>query len=440
MGRRSPGSTRRRPKPATSSGSASGTACSSTAATSRRRTAARSRASTPRPSSRSPSSRRRPPPTSTAPSAPRSAPDAARGAEPARPGARQVPVPDRPHPPGAQPRVRGPRVDGLGQADQGEPRRRRAARGRALLVLRGLGGQARVRVSRARRAAARRRRAGHPLELPAADAGLEDRAGARRRQHGRPQARVDDAPVGPPVRRGLPPGRPAAGRRQHRPGPGRDRHVPRRPTRTSPRSRSPARPRSARRSTGRSRAPTRRSPSSSAARPPTSCSRTRRSTRRSRGSSTGSTSTRARSAARARGCSSRSRSPTSWSTGSRTRLSTLRVGDPLDKNTDVGAINSKSQLEKITELVASGVAEGAELYQPACDLPGARLLLPADAVHERRPEPPGREGGDLRAGALGAHVPDARRGGREGEQHGLRPVGRRSGPRRRRRCSRWSRR
>jgi aldehyde dehydrogenase (NAD+) len=51
------------------------------------------------------------------------------------------------------------------------------------------------------------------------------------------------------------------------------------------------------------------------------------------------------------------------------RLSTIRVGDPLDKNTDVGAINSKSQLEKITELVQSGVDEGAELYQPACDLP-----------------------------------------------------------------------
>ena len=51
------------------------------------------------------------------------------------------------------------------------------------------------------------------------------------------------------------------------------------------------------------------------------------------------------------------------------RLSTIRVGDPLDKNTDVGAINSRSQLEKITELVASGVAEGAEMYQPACDLP-----------------------------------------------------------------------
>jgi aldehyde dehydrogenase (NAD+) len=51
------------------------------------------------------------------------------------------------------------------------------------------------------------------------------------------------------------------------------------------------------------------------------------------------------------------------------RLATIRVGDPLDKNTDVGAINSKDQLEKITELVASGVAEGADLYQPSCDLP-----------------------------------------------------------------------
>ena len=51
------------------------------------------------------------------------------------------------------------------------------------------------------------------------------------------------------------------------------------------------------------------------------------------------------------------------------RLSTLRVGDPLDKNTDVGAINSKAQLEKIQELVASGEEEGADIYQPKCDLP-----------------------------------------------------------------------
>jgi aldehyde dehydrogenase (NAD+) len=51
------------------------------------------------------------------------------------------------------------------------------------------------------------------------------------------------------------------------------------------------------------------------------------------------------------------------------RLATLRVGDPLDKNTDVGAINSRQQLRKIEELVESGVEEGAEIYQPACDLP-----------------------------------------------------------------------
>jgi len=51
------------------------------------------------------------------------------------------------------------------------------------------------------------------------------------------------------------------------------------------------------------------------------------------------------------------------------RLSTLRVGDPLDKNTDVGAINSRDQLEKIEELVQSGIDEGAEIYQAPCRLP-----------------------------------------------------------------------
>jgi aldehyde dehydrogenase (NAD+) len=51
------------------------------------------------------------------------------------------------------------------------------------------------------------------------------------------------------------------------------------------------------------------------------------------------------------------------------RLKTLRLGDPLDKNTDIGAINSKQQLDKITELVAAGEEEGAEIYQPPCKLP-----------------------------------------------------------------------
>ena len=51
------------------------------------------------------------------------------------------------------------------------------------------------------------------------------------------------------------------------------------------------------------------------------------------------------------------------------RMETLRVGDPLDKNTDVGAINSRQQLDKIEELVESGREEGAEIYQPPCRLP-----------------------------------------------------------------------
>src|SRR5947207_1451052 len=45
------------------------------------------------------------------------------------------------------------------------------------------------------------------------------------------------------------------------------------------------------------------------------------------------------------------------------------VGDPLDKNTDVGAINSRAQLDRIQELVRSGEEEGAEIYQPPCRLP-----------------------------------------------------------------------
>jgi aldehyde dehydrogenase (NAD+) len=51
------------------------------------------------------------------------------------------------------------------------------------------------------------------------------------------------------------------------------------------------------------------------------------------------------------------------------RMRTLRVGDPLDKNTDVGAINSKQQLDKIGALVQAGIDEGAEIYQPPCKLP-----------------------------------------------------------------------
>jgi aldehyde dehydrogenase (NAD+) len=51
------------------------------------------------------------------------------------------------------------------------------------------------------------------------------------------------------------------------------------------------------------------------------------------------------------------------------RLATLRVGHPLDKNTDIGAINSAAQLARIRELSAAGEAEGATRWSPPCELP-----------------------------------------------------------------------
>jgi aldehyde dehydrogenase (NAD+) len=53
------------------------------------------------------------------------------------------------------------------------------------------------------------------------------------------------------------------------------------------------------------------------------------------------------------------------------RMGTLRVGDPLDKNTDIGAINSAEQLARITALAEAGEAEGAERWAPACELPSS---------------------------------------------------------------------
>jgi aldehyde dehydrogenase (NAD+) len=58
------------------------------------------------------------------------------------------------------------------------------------------------------------------------------------------------------------------------------------------------------------------------------------------------------------------------------RMATLRVGDPLDKNTDVGAINSAEQLTRIRELSASGDSDGAERWSPPCDLPAHGFWFP----------------------------------------------------------------
>ncbi len=51
------------------------------------------------------------------------------------------------------------------------------------------------------------------------------------------------------------------------------------------------------------------------------------------------------------------------------RMETLHVGNPLDKNTDIGAINSKKQLQTIENYIKIGLNEGSEIYQPKCKLP-----------------------------------------------------------------------
>ena len=172
----------------------------------------------------------------------------------ARLGAGEVPLPDRAHPPGALARVRRARVAEQRQADPGVARRRPSGRGRALLLLRRLGRQARVRLPEPPAGSGRRRRPDHPLELPAADAGLEDRAGARLREHRRAEAGQADAADRAPLLRRRASGRAAAGRRQHRHRRRARRAARSSRTRTSTRSPSPARPRSGRRSSARSRA------------------------------------------------------------------------------------------------------------------------------------------------------------------------------------------
>ena len=58
------------------------------------------------------------------------------------------------------------------------------------------------------------------------------------------------------------------------------------------------------------------------------------------------------------------------------RLQSIYVGNPLDKNTDIGAINSKKQLETIERYISLGVEEGAALYQPSCNLPTKGYYCP----------------------------------------------------------------
>ena len=180
------------------------------------------------------------------------------------------------------------------------------------------------------------------MELPAAHARVEDRAGAGRGQHRRAQAGRDHAADRAALRRGLPAGRPAAGRRQHRHRRRRDRAARSSSTPTSTRSRSPARPRSARRSPAPI-AGTRKKATlelggkaanivfdDAADRPG------RRGHRQRHLLQPG-----PRLLRRVAAAGAGERRTTRSSSGSSAGSQTLRVGDPLDKNTDVGAINSR---------------------------------------------------------------------------------------------------
>ena len=64
------------------------------------------------------------------------------------------------------------------------------------------------------------------------------------------------------------------------------------------------------------------------------------------------------------------------------RIETLIVGDPLDKNTDIGAINSKQQLETIHKYIKIGKQEGAEIFESSCSIPGKGLLVQANSFYQ----------------------------------------------------------
>ena len=119
------------------------------------------------------------------------------------------------------------------------------------------------------------------------------------------------------------------------------------------------------------------------------------------------------------------------------RLRTIRVGDPLDKNTDLGAINSRMQLDRIKELVAAGTEEGAEMYQPPCRLPEKGYWF-APTVFTNVAQSSRIAQEEIFGPVLSVltfRTPGG--GGREGEQHAVRPLRRASGRRRARASSGW---
>ena len=253
-----------------------------------------------------------------------------------------------------------------------------------------------------------------PVELPAGDRVLEDRARARVRERHRGQAGQPHAAVGVEARGH--PGRsgPPAGDDQ-RPARARVRSPAKRWSRTLPstRSGSPVPPRSVRRSWPWLRSASPASPSSWAGSRRTCCSRTRTWRRRPSHRSGRSSTTPARTAARARG---------SWSSAPRTRdfvaaftalTGRIVVGPPLDEDTQMGPLISSGQRQRAIDYVAIGREEGARVTIGG-DVPtgpgrGRRLLPPSRRARGRPQRHARRAGRDLRA--RGLHHPLRHRGG-----------------------------
>ena len=105
----------------------------------------------------------------------------------------------------------------------------------------------------------------------------------------------------------------------------------------------------------------------------------------------------------------------------RERMSTLRLGDSLDKGIDIGALIDPAQRERIAQLVDEGVAHGATLFQPRYAAARHWLLLPAHPAHRRRPQRARLPGGDLRPGPGRHDLPHAAGSRRARQQHALRP-------------------
>ena len=145
--------------------------------------------------------------------------------------------------------------------------------------------------------------------------------------------------------------------------------------------------------------------------------RRRTSTTRSRARSGRSTTPRGRAARRARACSSRARSTTTSSRGSAEAAKTLRVGDPLDPETQVGSLISTDHRDRVHGYVEAGREEGAEVVAGGEPAEGQGSLLPADSAREGGQPDEGRPGGDLRPGR-----DDHPLRGREGRNAGSRTT------------------